>query len=143
MVFVHILEYGTTCWDPYTEVQIRESDRAQRKAAKFAHHTNNPTWETLESRRKITRVGALHKAYCGEQAWTDVGNRLERPHCLSRADHNRKIRSRRQITDRGKYSFVNRTTEDWYQMPAEVLEHLPCSSTAFRKGLRNVISEVR
>ena len=129
-----ILAYGAACWDPYREGQTRELDRVQRKAAKFAHHTNNPTWETLASRRRIVCVGALYKAYCGEWAWKDVGNRLERLHYLSRADHNRTTRSRRRRTDRGKYSFVNRTTEDWYQMPAEVLEHLPCSSTAFRKG---------
>ena len=114
----------------------------QRKVAKFAHHINNPTWETLTSRRKIARVGVLYKVYCGERAWKDVGNRLERPHCLSRADHNRKIR-RRQRTDRGKYWLVNRTVEEWNQLPAEVLEHLPCSSTAFRERLWNVISEMR
>ena len=39
-------------------------------------------------------------------------------------------------------SFVNRTIEDWNQLLAQVLEHLSCSSTAFRKRLRNVISEV-
>ena len=138
-----ILEYGAACWDPYREGQIRELDKVQKKAVKFAHHINNPTWETLASRRKIARIGALHKAYCGERAWKDVRNRLERPHCLSRADRNRKIRSRRQRTDRGKYWFVNRTIEDWNRLLAEVLEHLPCSSTAFRKRLRNVISEVR
>ena len=83
-----ILEYEVACWDPYREGQIRELDRVQRKAAKFAHHINNPTWETLASRRKIVCVGALYKAYCGEWAWKDVGNSLERPHYLSRADHN-------------------------------------------------------
>ena len=117
-----ILEYEVACWDPYREGQIRELDRVQRKAAKFAHHINNPTWETLASRRKTARVGALYKAYCGERAWKDGGNRLERRHCLNRADNNRKIRSRRQRTDRGKYSFVNRTIEDWNRLAAEVLE---------------------
>ena len=138
-----ILEYLAACWEPYREGQIRELDRVQRKAAKFAHHTNNPKWETLASRRKIARIGALHKENCEERAWKDVGNRLERPHYLIRADRNRRVRSRRQRTDRGKYWFVNRTIEDCNQLPAEVLEHLPCSSTAFRKRLRDVISEVR
>ena len=131
------------CWDLYREGQIHEIDRVQRKAAKFAHLTNNPKWETLVSHRKIARIGALYKAYYGEWAWKDIGNSLERPHYLSRADHNQKIRSRRQRLDRGKYSFVNRTIEDWNQLPAVVLEQLPCSSTAFRKRLRKVISEVR
>jgi hypothetical protein len=42
-----ILEYGAACWDPYKEGQISALDRVQKKAAKFAHHTNNSNWETL------------------------------------------------------------------------------------------------
>ncbi len=137
------LEHVAARWHPYREGQIRTLHKVQRKDAKFVHHINKRTWETLASRRKIVCVGALYKAYCGERTWKGVGNRLERPHYLSRADNNRKIRCRRQRTDRGKYWFVKRTIEDWNQLHAEVLEHLPCSSTAFRKRLRNVISEVR
>jgi len=36
-----IFEYGAACWDPYREGQISALDRVQKKAAKFAHHTNN------------------------------------------------------------------------------------------------------
>jgi hypothetical protein len=32
---------------------------------------------------------------------------------MSRVDHDRKIRSRKQRTDIGKYSFVNRTIHLW------------------------------
>ena len=80
----------------------------------------NPKWETLASRRKTACIGALYKAYCGERAWKDIGNKLERLHYLSRADHNRKTGSRRQRTDRGKYWLVNRTIEG--------LEQVGCSS---------------
>ena len=41
-----ILEYGAACWDPYREGQIRELDRVQRKAGKFAQNTNRLSWET-------------------------------------------------------------------------------------------------
>jgi hypothetical protein len=41
----------------------------------------------------------------------------------------------------GKYPFVNRTIGDWNQLPAEVLESLPCKTTTFRKRLRKVITE--
>jgi len=40
-----ILEYGSACWDPYREGQIRALDGVQKKAAKFAHHKNSPNWE--------------------------------------------------------------------------------------------------
>ena len=71
------LEYGAACWDPYRKGQKRELDKVQRKAAKFAYHTNFPEWETLESRRKIAQIGALYKAFSGEQAWMGTGNRLK------------------------------------------------------------------
>jgi hypothetical protein len=74
-----------------------------------------------------------------KKTWEGIRDRLERPHYLSRVDHNHKIRCRRQKTDVGKYSFVNRTIEDWNQLPAEMLDSLPCSSTTFRKRLRKGI----
>ena len=77
------------------EGQISALDRLQKNAAKFAHHKNSPNWETLASRRKLSRICALFKAYSGERAWKPIGDRLQRPHYLSRVDHESKIRSRR------------------------------------------------
>jgi len=137
-----ILEYGAACWDPYREGQISALDRVQKKAAKFAHSTNSPNWETLASRRKLSRMFALFKAYSGERAWKPIGDRLQRPHYLSMVDHERKIRSRRQRTDIGKYSFVDRTIQHWNQLPADVLGILPCKTITFKKRVRKVIIEL-
>jgi hypothetical protein len=60
---------------------------------------------------------------------------------LTRVDHNRKIRSRKQKTDIGKYSFVNRTTQIWNQLPADALETTSCSLSNFRKRVRKVKKE--
>jgi hypothetical protein len=98
----------------------------QKKAARFAHQTNSPIWETLASRRKIARLCALYKVHRGERAWKAIGDRLERPDCLNRGDHNLKIGNRKQRTVIGKYSFVNRTIEHWNQLPAEILEPVTC-----------------
>ena len=97
-----ILEYGAACWDPYRDGQITALERVQKRAAKFAHRTNSSNWETLASRRKLSRVCAPFKAYSGERAWKAIGDRLQGPHYLSTVDHERKIRSRRQRTDIGK-----------------------------------------
>ena len=110
-----ILEYEAAYWDPYREGQITALDRVQKKAAKFAHHTNSSNWETLASRRKFSRSCALFKAYSGERAWKIVGDKLQRPHYLSRIDPERKITGRKQRTDIGKYSLVNRTIQNWNQ----------------------------
>jgi len=37
-----ILEYGASCCRQYREGQMNVIDRAQKKAAKFANHTNGP-----------------------------------------------------------------------------------------------------
>jgi len=60
---------------------------------------------------------ALYKEYTGERAWKTIGDRLQAPRYLSRVDHHWKIRARKQRTDIGKYSFVNRSTTDWNQLP--------------------------
>jgi hypothetical protein len=114
----------------------------QKKEAKFAHYTNSSNWKTLASRRKLSRICAVFKVYSGERAWKAVGDRLQRPHYLSRVDHERKIRSRRQRTDVGKYSFVNRTIQDWNELPAEVLVTLPCKPNTLKKRVTKVINEV-
>ena len=82
------------------------------------------------------------KAYSGERDGKTIVDRLERPHYLSRVDHERKFSSRRQRTDIGKYSFVNRTIQQWNQLPAEVLGILPCKPTTFKKRVRKVIIEL-
>jgi len=137
-----IREYGAACWDPYREGQINALDRVQKKAAKFAHHTNNPNWETLALRRKLSRICALFKAYSGERTWKAICDGLQWPHYLSRVDHERKIRSRRQRSDIGKYSFVNRTIQHWKQLPAEVLGILPSKPITFKKRARKVTIEL-
>jgi len=104
-----ILEYGSSCWDPCREGQIIMSDRVQNKAAQFTNHTKDSDWETLAQRRTIARLCALFKAYSGERTWKAIPDRLRRPYYLSRVDHVRKIRDRKQRTDIGKYTFVNRT----------------------------------
>jgi hypothetical protein len=63
-----ILEYGAACWDPYREGQIHALDRVLKKAAKFAHHTNESDWKTLSQPRKISRICVLFKACSGERA---------------------------------------------------------------------------
>ena len=63
----------------------------------------------------------LKRTGCGERAWKAIGDRVRRAYCLGRVDHVRKIRDRRQRTDIGKYSFVNRTIKNRNQLPAEAL----------------------
>jgi hypothetical protein len=70
------------------------------------------------------------------------GHRRQQPHYLSRVDHDWKIRGRRQKTDVGKYSFVNRTIRHWNQLPSDVIGTLPCKPITCKKRVRKVIIEV-
>jgi len=58
---------------------------------------------------------------------------------LSRVDHVQKIRDRKQRTDTGKYSFVNRTIKNWNQLTAEALGTFPCKPKVSRKRVRKAI----
>ena len=60
-----VLEYEASCWDLKRDGQINAVDRVQKKAAKFANHTNDSGWETLAQRRKIARICAVFKANTG------------------------------------------------------------------------------
>ena len=113
-----------------------------KESGQICNHTNSSNWENLASRRKLSRICALFKAYSGERAWKVIGDKLQRPHYQSRVDHERKIRSRRQRTDIGKYSFVNRTIQDWKQLPAKVLGTLSCQLKTLKKRVRKAIIEV-
>ena len=95
-------------------------NRVQKRAAKFENNINESGWETLAQRRLIARICALFKAYTGRRAWKATGVRLLKPRYLSRDDHNRKIRTRKQRTDVGKYSFVNRAIKSWNQLAARL-----------------------
>jgi hypothetical protein len=108
-----ILEYGAVCWDPYREGQVSALNRVQKRAAKFGNNSNKMGWETWPQRRTIARICPLFKAYTGGLAWKAIGDRLLKPCYLSREDHNKKIRTRKQRANVGKYSFVNRTIKNW------------------------------
>jgi hypothetical protein len=76
-------------------------------------------------------------------AWKSVGDRLQTPCYLSRGDHGKKIRSRKQRTDIGKYFFLNRAIQLWNQLPEDALWTLSCKPSSFRKRIRKVINKAK
>ncbi|KAJ4451962.1 hypothetical protein ANN_03446 [Periplaneta americana] len=111
-----LMEYGTTCWDPYRIYQINSLERIQYRAAEFVkgkREDGNDTikglrWETLENRRRKTRIISLYRAHLGQKAWVDITARLEKPTYYGRNDHDFKIKCRKQKTD-----FVLYGAETW------------------------------
>jgi hypothetical protein len=83
---------------------------------------------------------ALYKAYTGERARKAIHDRLQTTSYLSRVDHNWKIRARKQRTDVGKYSFVNRTITDWNKLTDREIGAVTGNTCSFRKRVRKVIT---
>jgi hypothetical protein len=96
-------------------------DRVQKWAAQFTNHMKDSFRENLVQRRMKASLCVLFRAYTGERTWKDKRDRLRRPRYFCRVDHVRKIKGRKQRTDIGKYSFVNRIIKNWNQLPAEAL----------------------
>ena len=88
------------------------------------------------SRRKLSRI---FKTYSVERAWKAIADRLQWSHYMNKVDDETKIRNRRQRTDMGKYSFVNRTIQHWNQLPAEALGTIPSKTIIFKKRVIKVI----
>jgi hypothetical protein len=75
----------------------------------------------------------LYKAYNGERAWKDIGDRLQAPYYRRRVDHFWKIR-----TDVGKLSFVNWTITNWNRLPEGAIGTSLIKTHIFRKRARKV-----
>jgi len=90
------------CVGTHTEVKVSALNRVQKRAAKLANNINESVWETLAQRRLLARICAIFKAYTGTRARKAIGDRFLKPCYLSREDHNRRIRTRKQRTDVGK-----------------------------------------
>jgi hypothetical protein len=134
-----ILEYGAVCWNPYNGGQVGALDRLQKRATKFAN-TNQTGWGILVEPTMVARLCALYKAYTGGRAWKAIGDRLSRSCYLSREHHKRKIGTRKQRTDIGKYAFLSRTIINWNKLTADLLSSFPCNLNTFRKRLKEVIT---
>jgi len=112
----------------------------QKRTVEFGNNKNESGWETLAQSRLIARIRALFKVCNGERAWKAIGDRLLKPCYLSGDDHNRKIRARKERTEVGKYSFVNRTINIWNQLAAGLLASFHCKIKTFRKSVNKVVT---
>jgi hypothetical protein len=137
-----LFEYGAVCRDLHREGRLSALNRLQKIAAKFANNINESGWKTLEQLRLIARICTLVRTYTRGRGWKAIGDRPLKPCYLSTADHNQKIRTRKQRTGVGKYTFKNRTIKSQNQLPAGLLAPFPCKLNMFRKRVKNKGIEV-
>jgi hypothetical protein len=80
-------------------------------------------------------IFAVNSTNSGIQA----AKRLLKPCYLIREDHNQKIRTRKNRTNVGKYSLVNRTIKCWNQIPAVLRASSSSKLNNYRKRVKNVV----
>ena len=68
-----------------------------------------------------------------------IGDRCLKWWYLNWDDLNRKLRTRKQRTDIGKYSLVSRTVESWNQLPAGLIASFFYKLNTYRKRVKNVV----
>jgi len=135
-----ILEYGAVCWDPYREGHVSDLNRLQKRGVEFSNNINESGWKTSAQRRLIARICAFFKIFIGVRTWKAIEDGLLKTCYLSREDHNGKIRSRKERTDVGQYSFVKWTIKSWKQLSAGLLASFTCKRNTFRKRVKNVVT---
>ena len=70
-----------------------------------------------------------------ERAWKNIRDRLHSAWYLSKVKHKLKIKARKQRTDKGEYSFVNRTILLCNQLSENEIVAAVCSTGSFRKNI--------
>ena len=128
-----ILEYAAAVWDPYEQQHKDQIEKVQRRAARFVlnrfHNTSSVTgmlnllnWETLEQRRKRSRLVAFYKMTNGFTHCEDLSAQLSRNRRSGRTGNSKKYAQLNSKTNYRKESFLPRTIKDWNSLPETAVE---------------------
>ena len=125
-----LLEYSSCAWDPCAEGLKHQLEMVQRRAARFVlnNYTRDSSvsemlseigWNLLETRRKIARLCLMFNIYHG---YGNLGNHIEKPHYVSRNDHQKKIRRIQSQLLSYHNSFFPKTIREWNQLNGEAMQ---------------------
>ena len=145
-----IVEYATTVWDPYHCGQVKKIEKIQRKAARYVmgkfrkrdsvtEMLDTLRWDSLEKRRKISRLGCIYNIITSKDGWVPFKNSIVKPNFCGKDSHEFKIKPRRQRTDIKKYSFLNRGISEWNKLPVSLLRPLPKNVISFKKKCSKIL----
>jgi hypothetical protein len=128
-----ILEYSASVWDPYEQQHKDQIEKVQRRAARFVlnryHNTSSVTgmlgllnWETLEQRRRKSRLVAFYKMTNGYMHCDDLHAQLQRHRRSGRTGNSKKYAQLHCTTNYRMESFLPRTIKDWNILPETTVE---------------------
>ena len=126
-----ILEYGSSVWDPHTDILQEELEKVQNRAYRFVtrnyvYETGSMTgilgqlkWESLKKRRKDIRLLLLYKGLKGKaRIPTDVLIPKTR---RGRNQHSLAFQIPSARKDVYKYSFFPQTIRDLNDLPESLI----------------------
>lgn len=125
------LEYAAVIWDPHTQKDKIQLERVNRKAVRFIFGTykreDSPTQlmqenhiQTLETRRKISRIAFLHNCLSGKIKLNIPDYVKPLATRRTRHNHQHSLAPIFAKTNSYKYSFFPQTVEDWNSLPAQL-----------------------
>ena len=138
-----ILEYGSSVWDPHTDMLQEELEKVKNRVARFVtriyvYETGSMTgilgqlkWESLKKRRKDNRLILLYKGLKGKA-------RIPTDDLIPKTRRGRNQQSLAfQIPsvskDVYKYSFFPQTIRDWNDLPESLISSSELSDDSVSK----------
>ena len=126
------LEYASASWDPHYKKDISTLERVQRKAARFCLQNFNKTasvtdmlselkWDTLEIRRKKSRLTLMYKLSHNLVDITTEDHLIPNSEKRTRKSHAFKYRMSEVSKDVFKFSFFPRSITEWNSLPADLV----------------------
>lgn len=125
------LEYCSAVWDPYTSELTSKLEAVQRRAARFVSNNyerqssvtkmlQDLHWQTLSTRRKITRLSVFQKSCQGHLA-IPIESLLHPVNRPTRRTHSKSFINIPTSSDTYKHAFIPRTVTDWNLLPEEII----------------------
>ena len=126
------LEYASASWDPHYKKDISTLERVQRKAARFCLQNFNKTasvtdmlselkWDTLEIRRKKSRLTLMYKLSHNLVDITTEDHLIPNSEKRTRKSHAFNYRMPEVSKDVFKFSFFPRSITEWNTLPADLV----------------------
>ena len=129
------LEYASTAWDPHLQKHILQLEGVQKRAARFVTNCRSREpgcltnavktleWETLETRRKHSRLAQIYRTINGDTSPINIPPyfKPQSTRYSTRNYHKNKYLTPYTRTDTYKNSFFPRTLTEWSQLPKNVI----------------------
>uniref|UniRef100_A0A131YM36 Sphingosine kinase n=1 Tax=Rhipicephalus appendiculatus TaxID=34631 RepID=A0A131YM36_RHIAP len=143
-----VLEYASTVWDPWTQINRDKLERIQSKAVRFVFQNysrqfsvseakNLIGWDSLQKRRCTQKLKLFHDIY-HSRTGIDRTKYLHDPDYVSkRVDHDLKVKEISCKSAMYSKSFFPNTIRAWNRLTAHIVSI--STNAAFVQALRDVI----